>query len=67
MCMYTIPGSKGSLGVFKVIESKQLKAFIKLHNFRYDCTRSYLSSKHLGSNTYCQGCGMNKRKGQILQ
>lgn len=53
---------KGSLGVFKVIESKQLKAFIKLHNFRYDCTRSYLSSKHLGSNTYCQGCGMNKRK-----
>ncbi len=52
---------KGSLGIFKVLKSKQLKTFIKLHNFRYDCTRFYFSSNHLGSNSYCQGCGMHKK------
>lgn len=51
---------KASIGVFKILSKKNLKIFIKLHNFRYFCTKSYLSRNHLENNLRCNACGLSK-------
>ena len=53
---------KGSVGLFKILEKNNLKTVIKLHNFRYFCTKSFLSKNHLGDELYCGACGMQKDK-----
>jgi len=61
---------KGSLGIFDVLKKNNIKTFLKLHNFRYHCTKSFFSSNHLSNknltspksdqNTiYCLACGAN--------
>ena len=52
---------KGSLGIFKVLNEANVKTVLKLHNFRYSCTRSFLSSEHLKKNKICFACGYNKK------
>ena len=42
-----------SLGLFDILEKKEIKTILKLHNFRYFCTRSYLTSNHLKENIRC--------------
>tara|TARA_B100001173_G_C16030541_1_gene566547 strand:- start:5963 stop:7111 length:1149 start_codon:yes stop_codon:yes gene_type:complete len=49
---------KASLGVFKLLESKKYKIILKLHNFRYDCTKFHSSSKHLKGQSFCKACGI---------
>ena len=49
---------KGSIGIFKILRNKNYKVFIKLHNFRYKCTKSYLKSRHFKSIQYCNACGL---------
>ena len=53
---------KGSVGLFKILEKNNQKTVIKLHNFRYFCTKSFLSKNHLGNEIYCGACGMEKDK-----
>ena len=31
-----------SVGIFKLLSKNGIKTLIKVHNFRYDCTRNYL-------------------------
>ena len=50
---------KASLGIFNVLKNKDYKVLIKLHNFRYNCTKSYLSKKHFDNKNYCDSCGLN--------
>ena len=38
---------KISLGIFKILEKENLNTVIKLHNFRYYCTRTFLKKIHL--------------------
>ena len=38
---------KASIGIFNVLKSKNIKTIVKIHNFRYDCTRSFFAFKHL--------------------
>ena len=52
---------KGSLGVFKVLKEANVKTILKLHNFRYNCTKSFLSSDHLKKNKLCFACGYTKK------
>ncbi len=52
---------KASLGIFKILNKNGITTFIKLHNFRYYCTKNYLSSKHLGNKKICEACGLNHK------
>tara|TARA_B100001996_G_C18661193_1_gene593163 strand:+ start:775 stop:1935 length:1161 start_codon:yes stop_codon:yes gene_type:complete len=53
---------KGSLGILDLILKRNLNVILKLHNFRYDCARSFFSSKHLGKENLCKACGMDSDK-----
>ena len=49
-----------SLGIFKILEKSSLPVILKLHNFRYYCTKSFKSSSHFKGNKFCQGCGLSR-------
>ncbi len=51
---------KASLGIFKVIEKLHIPVILKLHNFRYNCTKSIFSKYHLLGVDYCKACGYKK-------
>jgi len=53
---------KAHLGVFKVLKKSNKKVLLKLHNFRYDCTRSFLVKNHLNGTELCFRCGLQKRR-----
>ena len=53
---------KASLAIFNVLRKHNIKTLVKLHNFRYDCTRFFLKHNHLKTVHTCPKCGMiNKR------
>ena len=49
---------KGSLGLFKILKKNNIKTVIKLHNFRYFCTKTFSARKHLLGDEFCKACGM---------
>ncbi len=49
---------KGSLGLFKILKKNNIKTVIKLHNFRYFCTKTFSAKKHLRGDKFCKACGM---------
>jgi glycosyltransferase involved in cell wall biosynthesis len=54
---------KASLGIFKIIEKYDINLIIKLHNFRYFCTKSFFSKNHLVEKENCKACGMSASTG----
>ena len=54
---------KASLGIFKIIEKYDINLIIKLHNFRYFCTKSSFSKNHLVGSENCKACGMSASTG----
>ena len=52
---------KASLGIFFVLKRYNVKTILKIHNFRYDCTKSFLSSKHFNKKEFCQKCGSSRK------
>ncbi len=57
---------KASLGVFDLVKNLSIPTIIKIHNFRYYCTRSYSSKSHLGGNNLCYACGYKKKSNKIF-
>src|SRR6056300_370335 len=49
---------KGSIGILRYCLKNNLNTSIKLHNYRYSCTRNYSSVKHLNGNKICPACGL---------
>ncbi len=49
---------KGSPGLIKYAVKNKYNTLIKLHNFRYFCTKSIFSKKHLNGKTFCGACGL---------
>lgn len=52
--------------LFKYLKKQNIKTMIKLHNFRYDCTRSYFVKNHIKNNEICPLCGMRKNKFRVF-
>lgn len=57
---------KASLGIFSILKKRNKKVIIKLHNFRYFCTKSYFLSKHLGNNEFCNACGLSTKSTKLI-
>ncbi len=57
---------KPSLGIFKVLENKGVKHFLKLHNYRFDCGRHFTKSAHLKNQEKCKACGMKSSSNIIF-
>ena len=57
---------KASLGIFKTLSKNKVKTYVKLHNFRYECTRYFLVKNHLRGGEYCTMCGLKNKKFQIF-
>lgn len=51
----------GSLGLFDVLIEKNINTLLKLHNFRYNCTRYILSKNHFQGKEYCASCGLYRK------
>lgn len=52
---------RGNVGLFKVLEKNKIKTFLKIHNFRYECTRHFLSKNHLKGLKECPMCGFSNK------
>ncbi|MDB2368370.1 glycosyltransferase family 4 protein [Candidatus Actinomarina sp.] len=51
-----------SLEIFRFLEKKQGNVVLKLHNFRYDCTKYFKSKNHLNNKKICPACGYRYKK-----
>jgi glycosyltransferase involved in cell wall biosynthesis len=57
---------KASLGVFSILKSNNIQTILKLHNFRYRCSRTYTAKGHFVNSNFCLACGLEKGKLQIF-
>ncbi len=57
---------KVSLGVFELLSEMGISTIVKLHNFRYFCTRYFSGSAHLDKDDLCLACGFTQKKFQFL-
>ena len=52
---------KANLGIFKILKARNITTLYKIHNFRYDCGRFFLASKHLRGKSNCDACYFQKK------
>ena len=57
---------KANLDILNILLKKKIKVLFKIHNFRYDCARYFLSSNHLNGNKNCNACSYQKNTFQIF-
>ncbi len=56
-----------STGIFKILKNSNIKTLIKIHNFRFYCTKTILNKKHfLDSKNFCRGCGSTYKKNRLF-
>ena len=51
---------KAGLGIYKLLRKKNIRTIQKIHNYRFDCSRYFLSTNHLRNQTLCPACGIKK-------
>ena len=51
---------KGGLGVYKLLRKENIKTIQKIHNYRFDCSRFFLTKNHLRHQAQCSACGVKK-------
>ena len=57
---------KANLGIFDVLKELNIQTVVKIHNFRYECTRYFLIKNHLGNNKFCRKCGIYRKRFNIF-
>lgn len=57
---------KASLGLFSLLRKKNIKVVVKLHNFRYFCSRTLFLSKHLNNQNFCRACGIKNQSNNLF-
>jgi len=55
-----------NLGIFKILTKRNIGAALKIHNFRYDCSRYFLAKNHLKGNKRCNACGFEYKNSQFI-
>ena len=51
---------KLNLGIFKILQSENVKTVVKIHSFRYECSRYFLKKNHLKNQIRCKSCGFER-------
>ena len=46
-----------NLGIFNILEKNSIKTLLKIHSFRYECSRYFLTKNHLKTLEQCPMCG----------
>ncbi len=49
-----------SLGIFNYMIKNNVKFVLKIHNFRYYCTKSIFLKNHIKNKNFCEACGKNR-------
>ena len=57
---------KINLGIFRILKKNNVNTVLKIHNFRYDCARHFLSKKHLDGASLCNACNFKKKKYKVF-
>jgi hypothetical protein len=57
---------KANLGIFRVLQDTRKPTILKIHNFRFDCTKTFSLRKHLNGHTHCPKCGLSEKKGKFF-
>lgn len=57
---------KINLGIYKILSKKNIKTLIKVHSFRYECGRYFMSKNHLNGSVHCNACGFKNKRFQIF-
>ncbi len=57
---------RGGLGLFSVLQRNNIKIFLKLHNFRFDCSKNFLIKNHIAHEGFCKQCGLERKRGRIF-
>lgn len=57
---------KINLGIFKILNNKKIETVVKIHNFRYDCSRYFLQKNHLKNKKICSACGFETHNGFLF-
>lgn len=57
---------RANLGIFDVLKKMNIRTVLKIHNFRYDCTRNKFAKQHFKNDSYCKKCGARLKKLQII-
>lgn len=55
-----------SLSVFDILREQNVKTILKLHNFRYYCTKTFFHNNHIKRNKICSACGQSKSRFRIF-
>lgn len=53
---------KVSLGIYQKLYKKNFQVVIKLHNFRYFCTKNFLMKNHILEKDVCYACNAKKTR-----
>ena len=51
---------KASVGIFKFLEKQNIVTLLKIHNFRYFCTKNILANNHFEDRLFCKACGLER-------
>ena len=57
---------KANLGIIKLLNEKKFPLYLKIHNYRYDCSRYLLSRNHLNGSKLCFKCGFEFKNFKIF-
>jgi glycosyltransferase involved in cell wall biosynthesis len=57
---------KINLGIFRILNNKKIETVVKIHNFRYDCSRFFLQKNHLKNKKICSACGFETDNGFLF-
>ena len=55
-----------NLGIFKILSKRKVSTVLKIHNFRYDCSRYFFAKDHLKGKKMCGACGFEYKKRLLL-